>query len=347
MPSETNIVDSSIAAFVARIYTHPLDTIRVRIQTTPKSTNTTITKLIPTFSLPNLYRGFPVAAFFSMPAVSTYLYCYDFSKNYFAERFNIPQDRLVNHMLSGTVAEIISGLFWTPMEVLKSKMQCNYVPDTFQEPKERVFRHPTNNFTGPPLVVGHIPRPTGNTLHLAKEIWRTEGLPGFFRGYWMSLGVFIPHTVIYFVIYEKCKSWATKRGIQGTRPKDDPKTPPDVYAPIAPFPFINYLIYSAVASSIAASVSNVLDVVKTRYQVSFKEEKGKSPQEIIRYMYHNEGGFKAFTRGMLARVVWAVPAASISMAIYETLKDQRRRKAFAAAAANQNRNENQNIDELI
>ena len=110
--------------------------------------------------------------------------------------------------------------------------------------------------------------------------------------------------MIYFVVYEKCKIWGKNRG---TLTSD------------------NYLIYSAIACSIAGSISNVLDIVKTRWQISFsKEGNVKAPSEIMKNMYRNEGGLRAFTKGMGARVLWMVPSSSISMTIYEVLKNKRK-----------------------
>ncbi|CAJ0752223.1 4652_t:CDS:2 [Entrophospora sp. SA101] len=263
------IIDSSIAAMISRIITHPLDTIRVRLQTST-AVNSNINNfvvsaakinvrtsyfrnlykysirrsplimLIRNTSLMDYYNGLLVATLLGVPASSTYLYIYDKSKYYISDNFGIRDDKMINHMISGTIAEIVSGAFWTPMEVLKSKLQIQ------------------DSTSG------------SNTLSMIKRIVRIDGVLGFFRGYWMSLYVYVPHTILYFTTYEKLKQ-------------------------------INFL-----------NKNNTSNVVKTRWQTIFSNQQSiKSPIDIIKSMYINEGGLIAFTKGMSARVLWMIPSSSI------------------------------------
>nr|CAG8506268.1 3924_t:CDS:2 [Entrophospora candida] len=269
------IIDSSIAAMISRIITHPLDTIRVRLQTST-AVNSNINNfvvsaakinvrtsyfrnlykysirrsplimLIRNTSLMDYYNGLLVATLLGVPASSTYLYIYDKSKYYISDNFGIRDDKMINHMISGTIAEIVSGAFWTPMEVLKSKLQIQ------------------DSTSG------------SNTLSMIKRIVRIDGVLGFFRGYWMSLYVYVPHTILYFTTYEKLKQ-------------------------------INFLNKNK-------NKNNTSDVVKTRWQTTFSNQQSiKSPIDIIKSMYINEGGLIAFTKGMGARVLWMIPSSSISM----------------------------------
>ncbi|PKY60772.1 mitochondrial carrier [Rhizophagus irregularis] len=283
MSDNTNIVDSSIAAVISRLCTHPLDTIRVRLQANTTNTfsrsngklvNNLFIQLIRKTPIKSYYNGLAIAASLGIPALSSYLFVYDKTKYFLSNRLNIKDTSALNYMASAAIAEICSGVFWTPMEVLKSKLQT----------------YGTSN------EMNRI-----NTLQMSKLILENEGIKGFFRGYLLSLVVFIPHTMIYFVLYEKFKIWT----------KSERKLTNN-----------DYLINSAAACSIAGSISNVLDIIKTRWQVSFSKE---TPLEIMKNMYKNEGGLRAFTKGMGARVLWMVPSSSISMTIYEILKNKRKR----------------------
>ncbi|CAH1756821.1 1866_t:CDS:1 [Entrophospora sp. SA101] len=300
------IIDSSIAAMISRIITHPLDTIRVRLQTST-AVNSNINNfvvsaakinvrtsyfrnlykysirrsplimLIRNTSLMDYYNGLLVATLLGVPASSTYLYIYDKSKYYISDNFGIRDDKMINHMISGTIAEIVSGAFWTPMEVLKSKLQIQ------------------DSTSG------------SNTLSMIKRIVRIDGVLGFFRGYWMSLYVYVPHTILYFTTYEKLKqiNFLNKNNTSSNSN-------------------IDYAIYSSISITIAGSISNILDVVKTRWQTIFSNQQSiKSPIDIIKSMYINEGGLIAFTKGMSARVLWMIPSSSISMTVYEILKNNR------------------------
>ena len=84
-------------------------------------------------------------------------------------------------------------------------------------------------------------------------------------------------------------------------------------------PFQVYLVSSALAGFLAGTVSSALDVIKTRMQVGGVQTGGM--WTVAKQMYLHEGGWRAFTRGMVARVAWIVPSVSISMTLYEGLKD--------------------------
>lgn len=163
------------------------------------------------------------------------------------------------------------------------------------------------------------------TAVLARNIWAEEGLRGFFKGYFLALAVFVPYTMTYFSVYEQLKVVAQRR----QSPDNLTTNPLSPSPPSTPLSFQSYLICSAIACTLAASLSNVLDVVKTRWQISTSQAGGlereyrTSPREIIRRMWREEGGWRAFTRGMGARVAWAVPATTISMTCFEVLKDRR------------------------
>ncbi|CAG8786459.1 2534_t:CDS:2, partial [Racocetra persica] len=326
-----NIIDSSTAAIVARLTTHPLDTIRVLAQTTlstpsysyPSLTSNTkispgsaknfyyflkstiqknpVIQVICRTPIKNLYNGLPVATI-------------------------LEDDRMLNHILSGTFAEIISGIFWTPMEVIKSKLQASnttsqsreIIKNEFESQKNMIGKRITSSYVG-------IGNNNVNTLEISKRIFKEEGLRGFYRGYFITLAVFIPHSVTYFVIYEKCKAWGRAKYLK----KNELLSTTSI-----DLPFSSYLLYSGFSCAIAASVSNILDIVKTRTQVSSHESitidnTGKLhsikniPREIIKNMYKYEGGLRAFAKGMGSRILWAVPSSSISMAVFEILKNRR------------------------
>ncbi|KAJ3091070.1 hypothetical protein HK102_001796 [Quaeritorhiza haematococci] len=379
---------SSIAAFITRCTTHPLDTLKTRIQyssASPASHETipsqgalrsTLKTTLQTEGVRALYRGLPVALVFSVPGLGFYLASYDYFKAQLAgsrvlEGLGVGGvDSVVVHGLAGACAEGISGAFWTPMEVLKNKLQVAV----------------TNNTT---------------TFQLAKSIYRNEGLRGFFRGYWLSLGVFIPYTVVYFVTYEQLKlraaEWvgsstesfesqslrpsSSSIPIQATNNQQQTQYETSMESPspnsgviprmsplssiLPPYnaprpsesiqndssfpvddefiveeaqkaqsqqlPFYAYLLCSATSGALAGAISNVMDVVKTRVQVAGGVENGSTGSnnsnalKTILHMWRREGGWRAFTKGMGARILWVTPSVTLSMSVYETLKDWRDR----------------------
>ncbi|KAI8344623.1 mitochondrial carrier domain-containing protein [Chlamydoabsidia padenii] len=293
------IVASSVAAITARLCTHPIDTIKTRLQANSlsRSPGQTYSQWLtfiihqgsqhdtpwrPVFR--QLYSGLSVTLLFSVPALSVYLTSYEATKHYLDQHDIIARDRLANHMVSGGTAEILAGTLFTPMEVLKNQLQTSSSPPT-----------------------------RSATFGLARTIYRQEGLTGFYRGYWMGLVVFLPHTMIYFATYERFKTWLGSHHHH------------EGYG--SQLPWTSYVVASSTASLISSAVSAPLDIIKTRWQVSASEQ-GKlyrqGPWQIAKHLWVKEGQWKGLTKGLAARVIWAIPTTAISMTVFEIVKDYRR-----------------------
>ncbi|KAJ3182143.1 hypothetical protein HDU85_003185 [Gaertneriomyces sp. JEL0708] len=285
----SHILFSSTAGFIARCVSHPLDTLKTRIQFAAPSTTThaepSLRQIYSTFlsTIRNeggpraLYKGLPVALVFSIPALSIYLGTYDYAKARLARWSGFGDEHDIRvHAVASCSAEILSGMLWTPMEVLKNTLQV-------QQKK---------------AIPGSY-----DTWHLAKEIYRTQGVRGFFRGYFLGLGVFVPHTMTYFIAYERLKLRAAKAwGTETTT-----------------LPFDAYMLCSATAGALAAAVSNAVDIVKTRVQAG----RSNSAVAVVQDMWKNEGRWRAFGKGLVARVLWVLPTVTLSMSVYEVLKRER------------------------
>ncbi|KAF8939463.1 hypothetical protein BGZ58_009637 [Dissophora ornata] len=330
---------SSTAALCSRLCTHPLDTLKTRVQVS----NTPV-PLLPTFlSLVRnggLYRGLPIALALSAPGLSVYLTAYDLSKDFISRQSPyLGSDSVINHMSSAVIAEVTSGLFWTPMEVLKSKQQVENVSSSTSLPSStassnfriaKTFSTATATATATSTststtINAEMSAPTSpatptparrapiGTLDLARKIFRQEGLLGFYRGYFITLGVFVPYSMIYFATYEQLKenAWQQRQpgafDIAGQQEET--------------LPFFTIVMCAAVAAGVAGGVSNMVDVVKTRWQISVlaTTEENSSTRKIVRHMVR-QGGLASFTRGLGARVLWMVPSVTISMSMFEWLK---------------------------
>ncbi|BGP54886.1 hypothetical protein JCM8202v2_002473 [Rhodotorula sphaerocarpa] len=251
------VVASSMSAVSARVFTHP---------------------------------RLPVAIGFSMPALSVYLATYEASKRYFSEQF-LPRDREIGilHQLpvfvaAGTAAELASGAIWTPLDVLKSRLQ-----------------------TG---------REGTSAIALTKRIIRDEGWMGLMRGYWVGTAIFIPNISVYWSVYESLKSRYIP-GYSATASSSAP--PPEPVAAPGTIPItLRYTLCSVTSCVIAACVTTPIEVVQARWQTSGGKIKG-GLSEIVRQMWKT-GGPMAFTRGLSIRIAYAIPANGISMTVYESVK---------------------------
>lgn len=200
----SNLLASSTAALASRLCTHPLDTVKTRIQVS----NSPHQGLIPTFvelvRARAVYRGLPIALVLSVPGLSVYLTTYDLAKDRLSRHFkSFGTDTVQNHMLSGMIAEVCSGLFWTPMEILKSKQQVENMSSGIYS--STTAAGTTGKSTSSPIApnasssiipstststTSTIPKYT-STMSLARQIYQHEGFLGFYRGYFITLGVFV------------------------------------------------------------------------------------------------------------------------------------------------------------
>ncbi|GAA5986863.1 hypothetical protein JCM10908_000929 [Rhodotorula pacifica] len=284
------VVASSASAVSARLFTHPLDTIRIRIQTAGHPVPP-IRELVPAPRLASLYAGLPVAIGFSVPALSVYLATYEASKRYFSEHF-LPKDRDIGilqqlpiFVAAGTAAELASGAIWTPLDVLKSRLQ-----------------------TG---------REGTSAVALTKKIIHEEGWMGLMRGYWVGTAIFIPNISVYWSVYESLKSRYIP-GYSAVASSSSSPRPEPVAAPgTIPITF-RYTLCSVTACVIAACVTTPIEVVQARWQTSGGKIQG-GVSEIVRQMWKT-GGPMAFTRGLGIRIAYAIPANGISMTVYESIK---------------------------
>ncbi|KAF9979006.1 hypothetical protein BGZ65_006765 [Modicella reniformis] len=315
------LIASTIAALCSRLCTHPLDTVKTRVQVS----NTPL-PLLPTFLnlLQNggLYRGLPIALALSAPGLSVYLTVYDLSKDAISRCYRFPylsSDSVINHMASAVVAEVSSGLIWTPMEVLKSKQQVENMTFSSSSITSSTTTTTTSGTHHHKAVAAAVAATSNrkpiSTVELARRIYHQEGLLGFYRGYFITLGVFVPYSMIYFATYEQMKvmAWRQRQrhshGFNGTGQHRDT------------LPFWTIMTCAAVAAGIAGGVSNIVDVVKSRWQISVlaTTEENSSTRRIIQHML-SQDGLASFTRGIGARILWMIPSVTISMSIFEWFK---------------------------
>jgi hypothetical protein len=149
-----------------------------------------------------------------------------------------------------------------------------------------------------------------NTTSLISLVLKKEGIKGFYKGYWMGLVVFVPHSMAYFVTYEKMKQWIIKK-------EEDKK-------------FQYYMLCSSSAGVTSIILSTPLDIIKTRWQISAAEngkQYSQGPIAIAKQMLLHEGR-GALTRGLWARIAWGIPTTAISMTVFELLKDNRNKVHF-------------------
>jgi solute carrier family 25 iron transporter 28/37 len=261
---------ASVSANVAaRVVCYPIDTIAIQHASSTRR---------PIFSVPlhTYYRGIGTSTAITTPAVALYYCSYRATKTALMPYLG---DSTYNYIAAAGVAELSSSLLWTPLEVIKSRLQIS-----------RTGRD-------------------GKLLYQLRDIARTEGFRGFYRGYFMGLAIYTPYSLASWTVYENTK-----------------KLPADM----------SYSAKVAVSAGTATICVNGLvypfDLVKTRYQVATSgtvaaiadTTKSRSSDQMgIKQVFKNvkaESGLRGFYAGFLPRLMCAFPSSVITMSVIEYLK---------------------------
>lgn len=167
-------------------------------------------------------------------------------------------DSVTDHAKAAFIAEMTSSVFWTPMDVVK-------------------------------LYSQHFDVKTADSIRM---IYRTGGIKGFYKGYLISLTVYIPFSIIYFCSYE----WL----------KDKMITPGEN------LPFMKYALSSGMAAAAAVVSTNAMDIIKTRVQIGLMQGHKEGLVEIVR-----KEGMMALSKGMGMRLAYNIPATCVGFTVFE------------------------------
>jgi hypothetical protein len=159
------------------------------------------------------------------------------------------------------------------------------------------------------LPPGQAPSPLHyrGVFHGIGAILKADGARGLLRGYWASLGTFGPFSAVYFAVLEELKGCVKQH--KG-------------YASDAELTVPQLMAVGATASACGAFVSGPMDLIKTRIQVYRTSSGGKFYGGTLDALTRTlkEEGFRAFTKGLGARVMWLAPGSAITIAVYDRLK---------------------------
>jgi Mitochondrial carrier protein len=307
----SNALGSAAAGILSRICTHPLDTAKARLQSCPQQlSNNAIPKYAgpldvlirttQTEGIRGLYRGFGAVIVGGTPGTVLYLCTYDIAKSQLST-WNNGDGNFVVHFCSGMIAETIACIVYVPVDVIKERMQVQHSSSQAE-----------SNYR--------------NSWDALKQISKSEGLSGVYRGYGATLASFGPFSALYFVFYEKFKELTR----QHMRDQGESAKQQDI-------PFQWTVLCSASAGALSSWLTSPLDMAKLRLQV----QRGKlyaekdaavvapsSSRGLIAYTgvvdclrrSFRDGGVKGLFRGAGARVLHFAPATTVTMTTYETCR---------------------------
>ena len=139
---------------------------------------------------------------------------------------------------------------------------------------------------------------TNDTLGAAADLWRNEGLSGFYNSYGSNYAYSTPVDAIKFLLYEQLKGQFKERRQGGSL------TP------------VEAAIGGAIAASTAQAIATPLDVARVRIMTS----DATGVVDTMRDIADNEGG-GALYAGIAPKVVRAIASGAIQFSTYEATKE--------------------------
>uniref|UniRef100_A0A914YL24 S-adenosylmethionine mitochondrial carrier protein n=1 Tax=Panagrolaimus superbus TaxID=310955 RepID=A0A914YL24_9BILA len=194
----------------------------------------------------NVYRGMGSVAVGSAPGAAL------FFTTYYAGKQVLKTESAWGDAFRASFAEMIACLIRVPTEIIKQRAQAS----TSQK----------------------------SLSMIARNIYKTNGFLGFYRGYSTTIMREIPFSFIEFPIWEFLKR---KLAVYLGRDKCQP---------------FESAVCGSIAGSFAAAVTTPLDVVKTRVML-YEGVKHASAISMFTKIYQNEG-IAIFFSGIVPRTLW-------------------------------------------
>ena len=181
-----SLLSGSIAGIFADVATHPLGTVKTRLQVQGASASSLtryggvaqgLTRILSREGVGALYKGVGVVVATAAPAQGLFFLGNDTARE--ALRPHLPA--AAASFAAGCVAQLCGSLCWVPMDTVKERLQ----------------------------VEGQLKRGSkaelGGSWNAVRTILRREGLRGFYPAYWVHQATWAPFNGLFFAIYEACK----------------------------------------------------------------------------------------------------------------------------------------------
>ncbi|KAF4129286.1 Mitochondrial carrier protein [Phytophthora infestans] len=285
------ILGSAAAGMIGRIFCHPLDTVKARLQASTSTGQTITSQLnLRSFSLQHLrglYRGIGVSILGSAPATCLYMTSYEVCKDALMDVEIFRSSPSLLYLGAGMAAETLSCVLWVPVDVIKERMQVQVQALSASGATREIYYR--------------------NTLDAVQTIAHMERLAGLYKGYAATLLSFGPFSALYFMFYEKGKALAQNR------------------LDVEELPAQYTLASAAAAGATASFLTNPLDLIKLRLQVQRAYASQGTPAAYrgiidgLTQVIRQEGVF-ALYKGAGARVAFHAPSTAITMSLFESCR---------------------------
>ncbi len=263
---------STGSSIVSRIICYPLDTIAIQHSASTRR---------PIFSVPfrTYYRGMGVSIAIVTPAVGLYLCTYRQAKESLMPYLG---ETTWNYIASGTIAELASSFLWTPLEVIKARLQ---ISKTAKE---------------------------GKLLHNVHDIMKHEGIKGFYRGYFVGLAVFVPYNAIWWSTYENTKKATSFTSASAQAAAGSVAASIVSTLIIHPFDLLKTRFQVSTSQTISSLGAGSVNAHS-------RSDDSRGMRYVFRNLWR-EAGWRGLYMGLVPRLMCGIPSSMISMAVFEYFK---------------------------
>ncbi|XP_058859058.1 mitochondrial glutamate carrier 1-like [Acipenser ruthenus] len=291
------LINGGIAGLIGVTCVFPIDLAKTRLQNQQNgsrlysSLSDCLLKTIRSDGYFGMYRGAAVNLTLVTPEKAIKLAANDF----FREMLSRDGQKLtlLKEMLAGCGAGTCQVIVTTPMEMLKIQLQdAGRIEAQRKLIPQAVSSAPTSS------VATEIKRPQ-TAIQISRELLRSKGIAGLYKGLGATLARDVPFSIIYFPLFANLNKLGQKH--------------PDTKAPF----YVSFLS-GCVAGSTAAVAVNPCDVIKTRLQSLQKgahEDTYSGVVDCVRKILRKEGP-AAFLKGAYCRALVIAPLFGIAQVIY-------------------------------
>lgn len=343
-----DVLGSATAGIISRVVTHPLDTVKARLQAPATSAGGKaniafrgpLDALVRTYQregLRALYGGFGAVIVGGTPGTVVYLTGYNFFRDSTSSAISKYNDgnatispvgrngesslsqgqEFAVHFSAGMLAEAVACIIYVPVDIVKERMQVQQTASATS--------------SNPPGQGDSQKYQYKGSWDALRQITKTEGMRGIYRGYGATLASFGPFSALYFMFYERCKLWS-REYIQSQKQNGQIMENNETMEKVkdGDLPFLHLIACSAGAGALASWLTSPLDMAKLRMQVqrgqaaSASRTGDSTARQPLQYRgmvdclsaAYKEGGVRGLFRGAGARVIHVAPAITVTMTCY-------------------------------
>ncbi|XP_058160891.1 mitochondrial glutamate carrier 1 isoform X2 [Dasypus novemcinctus] len=284
------LLNGGVAGLIGVTCVFPIDLAKTRLQNQQNgqrlysSMSDCLVKTIRSEGYFGMYRGAAVNLTLVTPEKAIKLAANDFFRHQLSK--DGKKLTLLKEMLAGCGAGTCQVIVTTPMEMLKIQLQ-----DAGRIAAQRKILAAQAQ---PPV---EAPRPTATQL--TRELLRSRGIAGLYKGLGATLLRDVPFSIVYFPLFANLN--------QLGQPASGEKSP-----------FYVSFLAGCVAGSTAAVAVNPCDVVKTRLQSlqrGVNEDTYTGFLDCTRKIWRHEGP-AAFLKGAYCRALVIAPLFGIAQVVY-------------------------------